>query len=364
MPAHFVRDRGLSADRPAPFPPFPSCRVAFRKAQMAAKRNREAAQRRERQLLLASLATPPSPADASSSPTVADASTAAMASAVRRRKPLRSEMSKEEQMVAASSDVTLSLKRTHDLMAAELSRSDFARTTLRESTAALAQLSESYASLDSVLASSRDLLGTLLKSQKSDTWYLESSFYLLAATVAWLVFRRFLYGPLWWLLWLPLKLVFRAGVSVAGTVGHADGDGARGDHGASLSSGLEPGKPSAVMNNQGVPTIQVGQEEDKKAPESGEKEEEAATGMVEEVGRIIDESHQGGVPVEEQEEVARLVDEAKYGKPTEEVVVPQDHEIPIPPESLMEEMHEADHAEPAAVDGQEEPWGERARDEL
>ena len=309
---------------------------------MAAKRNREAAQRLERQLLLASLAAPRSPPD-ESSPVGADQPP------VRRRKPLRSEMTKEEQMVAASNDVTLSLKRTHDLMAAELSRSDFAHTTLKESTAALAQLSESYSSLDSILASSRDLLGTLLKSQKSDTWYLETSFYLLAGTISWLVFRRFLYGPMWWLLWLPLKLVFRVGVNVSGTVGHSDAQ----RHSMVAPSGVEPGKPSAVMNNEGVPTIQVSQE---KAP--GPREE-AATGMIEEVGRIIDESH-AGMPVGEQEEVARLVDEAKHGLPAEEAGS-EDHEIPR--ESLMEQILEADQAEPAAVDEQE-PWDAGARDEL
>ena len=254
-------------------------------------------------------------------------------------------------MVAASNDVTLSLKRTHDLMAAELSRSDFAHTTLKESTAALAQLSESYSSLDSILASSRDLLGTLLKSQKSDTWYLETSFYLLVGTIGWLVFRRFLYGPMWWLLWLPLKLVFRAGVSVSGTVGRPNAQG----HSMAGPSGVEPGKPSAVMNNEGVPMIQVGQE---KTPEPGK---ESATGMIEEVGRIIDESHQD-MPVEEgeQEEVARLVDEAKHGMPVDEAV-PEDHELP--PEPPMEQMLETDHAEPATVVGQT-PDGERVRDEL
>lgn len=46
-----------------------------------------------------------------------------------------------------------------------------------------------------MLKKSRDLLGTLLRSQKSDTWYLETAFYILLATLAWLLFRRILYGP-------------------------------------------------------------------------------------------------------------------------------------------------------------------------
>jgi len=104
-------------------------------------------------------------------------------------------------------------------MATELSRSQFAHDTLKESTAALNQLSESYTSLDSVLASTRSLLGTLLKSQKSDTWYLETAFYVLAVTVGWLIFRRFLYGPAWWFVYLPLKMFWNALMAVFTVIG-------------------------------------------------------------------------------------------------------------------------------------------------
>ena len=78
-----------------------------------------------------------------------------------------------------------------------------------QSTAALSTLSESYNNLDTLLSSSRTLVSTLLRSQKSDTWYLESAFWLLVTTICWLVFRRILYGPGWWLLYLPLKLAWR-----------------------------------------------------------------------------------------------------------------------------------------------------------
>ena len=66
-------------------------------------------------------------------------------------------------------------------------------------------MSDSYSTLDSILATSKSLVGSLLHSQKSDTWYLETAFYLCATTLAWLVFRRIFYGPLWWLVWLPVK---------------------------------------------------------------------------------------------------------------------------------------------------------------
>ena len=80
---------------------------------------------------------------------------------------------------------------------------------LEQSTEALQTLSESYSNLSTLLSTSRSLLSSLLRSQKSDTWYLETAFYVLAGTIIWLIFRRLLYGPLWWLLWFPLKTFVR-----------------------------------------------------------------------------------------------------------------------------------------------------------
>lgn len=85
---------------------------------------------------------------------------------------------------------------------------------LEQSTAALSTLSESYSNLDTLLSSSRSLVSNLITSQKSDTWYLESAFWILISTIAWLVFRRFLYGPTWWLLYLPTTLIWRVVVSL------------------------------------------------------------------------------------------------------------------------------------------------------
>ena len=94
-------------------------------------------------------------------------------------------------------------------MTAELERSRFAQETLENSTKDLATLSESYTNLDTLLSSSRSLVSTLIHSQKSDTWYLESAFFILATTIGWLVFRRIIYGPGWWLLYFPIRLFWR-----------------------------------------------------------------------------------------------------------------------------------------------------------
>ena len=98
----------------------------------------------------------------------------------------------------------------------ELSRSRFAQETLEQSTAALADLGERYSDLNTLLANSRTLVTTLLKSNKSDTWYLETTFYILITTIIWLIFRRWLYGPLTWFLIWPLKLVFRIVFGIVG----------------------------------------------------------------------------------------------------------------------------------------------------
>lgn len=99
----------------------------------------------------------------------------------------------------------------------------FAQSTLtspiEQSTAAISSLSESYSSLDTLLSASRNLANSLLRSQKSDTWYLETAFYILIGTIAWLLFRRVLYGPLWWLVWMPVKLVARFVFAVLSAVG-------------------------------------------------------------------------------------------------------------------------------------------------
>ncbi|KAI0025485.1 Sec20-domain-containing protein [Xylariomycetidae sp. FL0641] len=301
-----------------------SCRKRFRKAQIAAKRNLQLAQRQERELLYASFARPRSGA---SSPAPA-------APQPRRRYQARSEMSKEEQMLAANSDVTQSMRRTHDMMAAELAKSDFAHNALKESTTALSQLSEDYSSLDSMLSNSRALMGTLLKSQKSDTWYLRTAFWILASTIVWLIWRRLLWGPFWWLFFLPLKLVFRGVFGVSNAVGLT-------------GSQVKPRLPSAStsarqaevqMNNQGVPTIKVDQQPSQ--PDEARDDES----LMEEVSRIVDEKHHESSPGVNME--ADQADEATLARERE------NEDFANPKKRMMEEGAET------------QQWDQRVRDEL
>ncbi|KAL2846935.1 P-loop containing nucleoside triphosphate hydrolase protein [Aspergillus pseudoustus] len=173
-------------------------RGGFRNAQLHAKRNAETARRKERELVFSGTE-----------------------SAVEKRNQAKENLTQDDIVKNASMDVTAALRRTHQLMQAELSRSQFAHQTLEESSAALSTLGESYSGLDTLLTSSRNLVGSLLRSQKSDTWYLETAFYILIGTISWLVFRRLLYGPLWWIVWLPFKFILRSVFGVSAAVGVA-----------------------------------------------------------------------------------------------------------------------------------------------
>ena len=210
-------------------------------------------------------------------------------------------------------------------MTSELERSRFAQETLENSTRDLATLSESYSNLDSLLSSSRSLASSLIYSQKSDTWYLETAFYLLVSTIAWLIFRRLLYGPGWWLLYLPTKLVWRLGLSVlqlligtasaaAGSIGAKNQSKALSQSSVSISTSLAQiptctGKIPKRQPGQIPPTIKVGAggygaKMQHPRPSSTNSQEEIP--LSEEVGQMSEEmQREGEVALEKEEEKAR-----------------------------------------------------------
>ena len=180
-------------------------------------------------------------------------------------------------MVGAGAEATNTLRRMQEAMGAQLAQSEFAHQTLTESTAALAQLSESYTSLNTMLVSSRDLLTSLMKSRKSDTWYLQTSLYMLLATAAWLVYRRIFYLLVWWVLFYPFKFLIAGGM----TTGRAVGLFGRPEvTSAACVSGT--GKNCVLGDAEAVPTVNVGQE----AKQS--RAEEDMDSMMGKVGKIID----------------------------------------------------------------------------
>lgn len=82
-------------------------RAEFRTAQLQAKRNAELAKRKERELLLSR-------------------------SHSSEKKQPTEKFTQDDLTLNASNDVTSALRRTHQLMQAELSRSQFAQSTLGE----------------------------------------------------------------------------------------------------------------------------------------------------------------------------------------------------------------------------------------
>ncbi|KAL3423564.1 hypothetical protein PVAG01_05311 [Phlyctema vagabunda] len=257
-----------------------ACQTDFRKAQLKAKRNIEAARKEERILLAQSYAKPRTSNSSSPIP--------GQPSQPQRRRQQERALNKDEKTVNAATDVTMALRRTHEMMASELSRSQFAHETLVESTAALAQLGETYSTLDTMLSTSKNLIGTLLRSQKSDTWYLETAFYVLLVTIAWLIYRRFLYGPLWWFVWFPVRIFYRSLIGVLSGIGIIGGT-------AVSSVGPSAGGASILQNSATVemPKASVVQEIPP-AVEVGNSDNTEPHGdtMVEEVGRIIEESQE------------------------------------------------------------------------
>lgn len=289
-----------------------SARVQFRKAQLQAKRNAEAAKRKERELLFAGIQEGTS------------------STGYGRRKG-QEKLSEQEVLVNASSDVTAALRRTHNLMTTELEKSRFAQETLENSTKDLATLSESYNNLDTLLSSSRSLVSTLIHSQKSDTWYLESAFYILAVTIGWLIFRRILYGPGWWLLYLPTKWLWRLSrfsvqllvgtlSAAAGTVGAKNQSIDLSHSSASISTSLAQiptgtGKIPKRIPGQPAPSIRVGaggygakMEHPDQPRESSHESTKAEKTLSDSVGEMAEKGQKKEgeeVPLEEDERIPR-----------------------------------------------------------
>lgn len=92
-----------------------SARSQFRRAQLHAKRNAEAAKRKERELLFEGIRDGTKPVGSFG-----------------RRKGGQEKLSKDELLLNATNDVTAALRETHSLMQVEVSRSQFAHETLRK----------------------------------------------------------------------------------------------------------------------------------------------------------------------------------------------------------------------------------------
>ncbi|OAP63612.1 hypothetical protein AYL99_02839 [Fonsecaea erecta] len=255
-----------------------SARASFRKAQLQAKRNADAERRKEREQLFADRKQ--------------DGKQQA------RGRPTHEKLTQDELALRAAQDVTIALRRVHNQLEGELSVSQFAQQTLEESQQALDSLTHSYAGTTDLLKASRGFVGQLVRSNKSDTWFLKSSFYILAATICWLFYRRILYGPMMLFIWWPLRIMWWVTLTSFGALGL----GGKSDDVTSPAPipSLTISMPG--MNARGMPTHQSniyfksmelpakggGRGPPPQIPQQNTPEQ-AIDSMIEKVGRMMDD---------------------------------------------------------------------------
>jgi len=256
-----------------------NARGAFRRAQLQSKKNLDARKQKEREQLFANRR---SGANGTAQPPA--------------RQRGQAKLTQDEIAQNAADDVTRALRRTHALLSSNLQQSQFAQQTLEESQEQLADLSERYTGTTDMLQRSRGLVKTLVTSQKSDTWYLQTSVFILLATIAWLVFRRLLYGPLWWLVWLPTKWLWWGLSLIVGAVIPTNG-------GAVVQNGTIPASSSSRLNvptntpgvqwNHHVVPKGAGWGQRTTPEEKAEEEERPDPEMIEQVKKMINEAKEG-----------------------------------------------------------------------
>ncbi|KPI36137.1 uncharacterized protein AB675_8908 [Cyphellophora attinorum] len=257
-----------------------SARAKFRRAQLQAKRSADNAKLKEREALFKRN----NAADESGSTPTPHS-----------RRPGQERLTKEDIERNAAEDVTRALRRTHNAMTANIGQSQATQQALDETQEMLKGLAETYGGTGDMLKNSRALVGSLVRSNKSDTWYLQTSFYLMVVTIAWLVFRRLLYGPLWWLVWLPIKLLWSL---------MAVGMGAVAGGGGALTNGTlsHASVPTSIPGQQ--VTVDIGSIFGGKRGEDAAKHADAPP-HVEEVGRMAEAAADGETNVNDTPEEER-----------------------------------------------------------
>ncbi|KAK5072603.1 Protein transport protein sec20 [Lithohypha guttulata] len=239
-----------------------SARGAFRRAQLQSKKNLDARKQKEREQLFANRRT-----GANGSATAPG------------RQRGHEKLTQDELAQDAAEDVTRALRRTHALLTSNLQQSQFAQQTLEESQEQLQGLSERYTGTTDMLLKSR--------------------------TIAWLVFRRWLYGPLWWFVWLPLKLVWWGFAFVFGGSAATKGtDFMRNDTMAVTSQtglGVSDSSMKPQRSIQPFSMYGAGQKE----PKNPEAEVPPSPETVEHVKKLIDEAKEGTTVAKEDDDQPR-----------------------------------------------------------
>jgi protein transport protein SEC20 len=114
--------------------------------------------------------------------------------------------------LTAATDVTLALKRTHQLLEQELEKSTISLATLDHSSQTLRQLEQQYSGFDVLLKGSKRLIIELERADYWDRWLIYIGLTIFGLTCLWITYKRILRGPLGLMIWVGRK-VFSASSS-------------------------------------------------------------------------------------------------------------------------------------------------------
>ena len=160
-----------------------------------------------------------------------------------------------------------------------------------------------------------------------------------------------MYGPLWWLIWLPLRTSWRVGSGVTKAVVGGSGEG---QSSASVSVSLSApgagvtGVVEGTAGKEEVPLIRVGLEEEPKEEKKGEPES-----MVGQIGRIIEDTLD---QIQREKEANKTEDADKTEEPAPEPELEGREEVQPNPKKRMwdAESESMDEPEPVQVPARDE----------
>ncbi|KAK9323465.1 Sec20-domain-containing protein [Lipomyces orientalis] len=154
-------------------------RSSYRKAQLLSRQATLKTQRQERELLFAS---------AKSHQRVSTTSTPPVSNALR-----------------TAEEATAALRRTHQLLEAEVTRSALSLEVLEESNTALKKLTTQYTAFDVLLGTSRRVISVLEQADKWDRIYMLGAMGFLLLVLCWILWRRVFRVPFKLVIWTLVK---------------------------------------------------------------------------------------------------------------------------------------------------------------
>ncbi|KAK9471453.1 Sec20-domain-containing protein [Dipodascopsis tothii] len=157
--------------------------TTFRKAQLVSKKNVVRARQRERALLYTRTARP-------------TGST---------RTPTDPRKSHEDRVLATAEDATFTLRRSHQLLDAEVAKSELSISLLDDTTTTLRTLTQEYGVFDTTVLASRKIIDVLSRADKQDRIMMIASLSFLVTVVAWILWKRVFRGPVGLIVWGLVK---------------------------------------------------------------------------------------------------------------------------------------------------------------